>query len=228
MNNIEKIKINVNKLNHITNTYVVFDSNKIGVLIDPADEVEKIIECITRNKVELKYVLITHAHADHIGALEGIVKRFGAEVLVSKEDYSMLFCNDKNCSKMLGNMDIGISPEVKEKIKTIKDGEIFKAGEISLEVISTPGHTKGSVCFYEAKDKVIFTGDTIFSNCCGRCDLATSSMDDMIVSLNKIFDKFENIKNELKVYPGHGQLSSLEVAEKKIKLFLAITKGINL
>ena len=53
-------------------------------------------------------------------------------------------------------------------------------------------------------------------------------MDDMIVSLNKIFDKFENIKNELKVYPGHGQLSSLEVAEKKIKLFLAITKGINL
>ena len=228
MNNIEKIKINVNKLNHITNTYVVFDSNKIGVLIDPADEVEKIIECITRNKVELKYVFISHAHADHIGALEGIVKRFGAEVLVSKEDYSMQFCNDKNCSKMLGNMDINISPEVKEKIKTIKDGEIFKAGEISLEVISTPGHTKGSVCFYEAKDKVIFTGDTIFSNCCGRCDLATSSMDDMIVSLNKIFDKFENIKNELKVYPGHGQLSSLEVSEKNIKLYLAITKGFNL
>lgn len=228
MNNIENIKINVNKLGHITNTYVAFDNNKIGVLIDPADETEKIIDYINKNNIKLKYALITHAHADHIGALDDITKKFEIEVLVGKEDYNMLFCNDTNCSKMLGNMNINISPEVRKKIKTVNDGEIFNVGEMNFEVINTPGHTKGSVCFYEVEDKSLFTGDTIFSNCCGRCDLETSSIDDMILSLHKIFGRFEDVKNKVKIYPGHGQTSNLEMAEKKIKLFLAITKGINL
>ena len=218
MINIKKNEIRINNIDHITNSYIVYDDSKNAVLIDPGDEANKIIDDIKKNNLNLKYIILTHAHADHIGAVPYIVNEFKCRILVHENDYNMLFDNDKNCSCMLQNMKVDFSSIKEENIIKISDDYNLELGEMQFHIIHTPGHTSGSICIELMDSKILFTGDTIFCNCYGRCDLYSSSIEDMKISLEKIFEAFSN---DTIIYPGHNNGSNLKEAKKRIKMLMA-------
>ncbi len=217
---IEKIEIDVAKKNHITNTYLVYDSNKKAILIDPADDSKKIISYILKYDLKVEYIIITHAHGDHIGALEELYEFTKAKILIHEMDYNSLIGTEENYSDMLGVKKQNLNTQ---SIIKVRDNDKFTVGKMEFCIIHTPGHTAGSICIYLKNENVLFTGDTIFSDCHGRCDLYSGSMEDMIKSIRKIFDKFIDIT----IYPGHNKIVNIETSKKYIRLLLAL-KGINL
>lgn len=212
---VETIEVDVAKRGHITNSYIAYDTNLLeAVVIDPGYEAEKLIEKIKAINVKVKYILITHGHADHIGALQAIKDFTNADVLISESDYDVLFGKKQGYFEMLG-VD---RPNISDANKLV-DGDNIKVGNYNLKVVSTPGHTLGSICFYEDTTNILFTGDTIFSNCYGRVDLDSGSFGDMRVSLNKLFEKFSD---DIIIYPGHGDIATLKEAKRYVKLLIAI------
>ncbi len=212
---VKTIEVDVAKRGHITNSYIAYDTDLLeAVVIDPGYEPEKLIEKIKETNVKVRYILITHGHADHIGALQAIKEFTNADILISENDFDILFGKKQGYFEMLG-VD---RPSISNAIK-LADGDSIKIGGYNLKVISTPGHTSGSLCFYEDTTNILFTGDTIFSNCYGRVDLDSGSFFDMKVSLNKLFEKFSN---DTIIYPGHGNFATLGEAKKYVKLLIAV------
>lgn len=217
---VERLKLEVSKLGHITNTYIIFDSNKNAVVIDPADEASKIISAIEKYSLNVKYIFITHVHADHITALQDLVKFTKAKVLVHEKDYNKFFDVKSSCADIL---DTYLQDVSKMEVKQIKVDEYnLDIGEMKFFIMNTPGHTSGSMVIHEKSTNILFSGDTIFSNSYGRCDLLTGSFENMKLSLKKIEDKFNS---NTKIYPGHGEYSNIKEAMKKIKFLIAIKRG---
>lgn len=217
---IEKLKLEVSNLGHITNTYIIYDEDKNAVIIDPADESFKIIDVIKKYDLNVKYVFITHVHADHVSALNDVVSYTGAKVLCHEKDYDKFSDVKASCADILdailqdvSNMDVY---QIKEQEYSIK------VGNMDFFIINTPGHTSGSIVIYEKNTDVLFSGDTIFSNSYGRCDLISGSFDDIKKSVKKIEETFDS---NTKIFPGHGEDSNIENAMKRIKLLIAIKRG---
>lgn len=221
MINIEKVKVDVAGRGHITNVYIIYDDvEKEGVLIDPGYDAKKIINSIVNLKVRINYIVITHGHGDHIGALKEVYEYTKCPVLIHQNDYDMLIGKIENYSNMQGIAEQDLSDC---KIVKIEDGFNFRVGILNFEVIHTPGHTSGGICLFERTSNTLFTGDTIFYNSYGRCDLVTSNFDDMVGSIKRIFDRFENIM----IYPGHGISINIDKAKKYIRLILKM-KGVKM
>ena len=217
--NIEKLELRILGYEHITNTYLIYDENKEAVLIDPADEKDKIINKIEELGLNVKNIVLTHGHFEHTNALYDLVEYTNAKVLIHKDDVDMLLGKVDDASSIFD----AIPKYINEKdIQEICDGYILNIGNMELEIIHTPGHTAGSIVIYVKNENVIITGDTIFANAFGRCDLATSNMDNMVLSLRKVFNRFEEL--DITIYPGHGESSKLKTAKKYIKLLLALRK----
>lgn len=220
MINIEKIEIDVANQGHITNCYLVFDESKEAVLIDPADKADKIISKIKRLDVVVKYILITHAHGDHIGALEEIQNYTNANIIIHKNDLDMLLGNVENYCDML----LVKQPHLtNDKIITIEDGYLFKLGDLEFEIIHTSGHSAGCICLYEKNSNVLFTGDTLFADCYGRCDLYSGDFENMVSSIKRLFARFNNTT----IYPGHGKSVKIESSKKYVRMLMAM-KGKNI
>lgn len=217
--NIEKLEISVANSAHITNTYLVYDDKKYGILVDPADESEKIISKINDLELHIEYIILTHAHFDHVNALYDMKKYTGAKILVYKDDLDMLLGKVDNTSSMF-NAKNKILDE--RDIIAIEDEFCLKVGNLSYEIIHTPGHTEGSIIIYVKEGNVILTGDTLFAKSYGRCDLATGDFEKMVNSLRKIFVKFDD--ENIIIYPGHNESSNLKKVKKYIKLLLALRK----
>lgn len=221
MVHIELLEIDVADSNHITNTYILYDENKNAVIIDPADKYDKISSVLENKKLNVKYIFVTHAHADHIGALEKVKEYTKSKIVVHINDKEALLGNVENYSAMLNVKKQYIKDD---DILTVKDGDIINVSdEISLEIIHTPGHTGGAICIYENNKNVLFTGDTLFWDCYGRCDLYSGNFESMVNSLRKLFNRFNNIT----IYPGHENVVNIDSAKKRIRLLLAM-KGIQL
>lgn len=218
MISIEKIEIDVANQGHITNSYLVYDENKETILIDPGYNENKIIDVIKSLNVNVRYIIITHAHGDHIGALEKIQKYTNAKIIVHKNDYKALMSEEENYSEMLNVPKQNLT---KESIIEIEDGYKLKFSNLKFEIIHTPGHTSGSICIYDMVSNKLFTGDTIFCDCYGRCDLYSGNFSDMVNSIKKIFARF----NDITIYPGHNEIVNINSAKKYIKMLFAI-KGI--
>ncbi len=213
--NIEIIPVDVAYANHITNSYIVYGNDNFGIVIDPGFESEKIINKINKLNLTISYIVITHAHADHMGALEDLVNYTHAKVIVHEEDFLALLNKAPNYHELL---NVKLQNIKEEDVIKVKDGYEFKVGNLEFEVIHTPGHTKGSICLFEKNSNNLFTGDTIFCDCHGRCDLYSGNFADMLNSIRKLFNRFSNIM----IYPGHDRKVNIDSAKKKIRLLLAI------
>lgn len=192
-----------------TNCYIIeCENSKECAIIDPAGSLNKILEYIKSRSLLPKYIILTHGHGDHIGAVEELKELYNIDILIHKEDEYMINDRNANLSSLMGK---GI--EFKSD-KNVADGECIKVGHLILNFIHTPGHTKGSMCILA--DNVIFTGDTLFANSIGRTDLEGGSYDQIIKSIK---EKLVKLDENIKVLPGHGPASSIGV-EKTTNPFI--------
>ncbi len=218
MSSVEKIEVDVSKQGHITNSYLIYDENKEAVLIDPGFDEKKIIYKIKDLSLKVRYIIITHAHGDHIGALEKVQKYTNSKIIIHENDYNALISKEENYSQMLNVTKQNLEEEY---IIKVENGYILEFSRIKLEIIHTPGHSSGSICIYDIISNRLFTGDTIFCDCYGRCDLHTGNFEEMVNSIKYLFNRFNNIN----IYPGHEKIVNIEVAKKYIKMLISM-KGI--
>lgn len=195
---------------YATNCYIFGDSlSKEVVIIDPADEANKIINIIEKNNYIVKYIIITHGHFDHILALKDIKQKYNAPVAIHKSDAEYLSNNSLNLSTNIPNISLGsVTPDI-----ILNDGDILNLGEYNLEIIHTPGHTNGGICI-KAND-ILFSGDTLFNNSIGRTDFPEGSFDKIEESIKKLY----TLEDNTKVYPGHGTSTTI-VHEKQSNPFV--------
>lgn len=202
---LKRIKV-LTELNDYTNCYIVQDEkSKETMVIDPGGEVEKIVEMLDIIEAKVKYIYLTHCHADHAGGVNKLKKIKGGKVLIHRFDAEGL-SNDAIC---LGTY-IGMEPISLEADSRIDDNDIIHIGNIEFEVIHTPGHTKGGTCLYCKEENLLFSGDTLFRGTWGRTDLPTGSFEDII---NSIMKKLMVLPDETICYPGHGK--STKIFEEK-------------
>lgn len=186
-----------------TNSYVICDEkSKEAMVIDPGGEPERIAETLDILGAELKYIFLTHCHADHIGGISDLKKIKGGKILVSRPDSEGLYNKDINLAEYI-NMEI---PEL-EADSRVDDEDLIHIGKIEFKVIATPGHTKGGVCLYAEKEGLVFTGDTMFSGTWGRTDLPTGSFVELITSIT---DRLMPLPDDTIVYPGHGKITMIQ------------------
>ena len=176
-------------------TYLVAcPQTKKAVLIDPAGEEEKISALIEEEDVKVKYILNTHGHADHVLANQRLKQRLSAPTCMHELDDQFFSQKD---ARQESSKEFGLLPSEPVDIK-LKDGNVLEVGTLKIEVIHTPGHTPGSVCYLVNGD--LFTGDTLFVGAVGRTDLKGASLDTLLDSLEK---KLLPLPVETIVWPGH-------------------------
>jgi hydroxyacylglutathione hydrolase len=180
-----------------------------ALVIDPGDEVTRILELLGRHKLAVKAIVSTHAHIDHVGGLAKLRQYTGAPILMHRDDLPLYQGMDVQAAFL------GVpTPEIAEVDQLLKEGDALSWGDFAANVIHTPGHTPGSVCLYLPKDagKVatpvprLFAGDTLFAGSIGRTDLWGGSMEQIARSLK---DKLMQLPDDTIVYPGHGALTSI-------------------
>ena len=181
------------------NCYVVSDETGEGVVIDPGGMAKEILAYIREAKLSIKAVLDTHGHCDHIGANDEIRDETGAPLYIHKEDAAMISDMKLNLSAFMGFRVISRPAE-----HLLSEGDKISFGQTELEVIHTPGHTKGGVCF--VGEGVAFTGDTLFAGSIGRSDFPGGSEVELIGNIKK---KLLVLPDETKVYSGHGPSSEI-------------------
>ena len=201
---IEQLRVDTIK-DIVTNVYIVISKGS-AMVIDPGGEPEKIINKLNELNVILKYIVITHCHSDHIGAITELQKAKGGKVLASNDDGRMINNPIRNLAPFVGTKLDKINVD-----KFLNEGDKILLGNEMFEIIETPGHTKGGICIYCSKQNVLFSGDTIFKGTYGRTDLPSSSYKDIKNSISKLM----RLPNETKVYPGHGEPTTIE-HEKQI------------
>ena len=195
-----------------TNCYIVVDEeSKETMVIDPAGDVDKIIELIDIMEGKLKYIYLTHCHGDHIFGVTELKDKRYAKVLIHRDDSEGLNNPEINLTPYIGAGRIEIEADSR-----IDDGDLIHLGNLEFKVLHTPGHTKGSTSLYCEKEKCLFSGDTIFRGTWGRTDLPTSSREDIMKSIE---EKIMVLPDETIVYPGHGMMAMLK-DEKPIYLEL--------
>jgi glyoxylase-like metal-dependent hydrolase (beta-lactamase superfamily II) len=176
-------------------TYLVAcPQTKKAVLIDPAGEEEKISALIEEEDVKVKYILNTHGHADHVLANQRLKQRLSAPTCMHELDDQFFSQKD---AREESSKEFGLLPSEPVDIK-LKDGNVLEVGTLKIEVIHTPGHTPGSVCYLVNGN--LFTGDTFFVGAVGRTDLKGASLDTLLDSLEK---KLLPLPVETIVWPGH-------------------------
>ena len=193
-----------------SNCYIVHNGNEAFV-VDPSISEKKIITALDERNLKLKGILLTHGHFDHIWRAQELRNKTGAPLYVHEFDDEMLIDADKNAYRTFTGNDFTI-----EKADALlHEGDVLCLGDEKITVLHTPGHTKGSVC-YDTGDSLL-SGDTIFAEGFGRCDLHGGDMNALKLSIQRLS---EIAKNENRwLYSGHGERSTLSQAIDRLKYY---------
>jgi hydroxyacylglutathione hydrolase len=207
-----------------TNCYLLYDERSSeAALVDVGGPIDTLMSIIEKNDLKLKYVFITHCHPDHVMGLPAVKKLFpDATICMSRTDFED--------SKLYAQWEKKLSPdevaEIKKSPEAVKimsfdissvcapdifleDNQTYKVGDVELRTIVSPGHSRGSVCYYGGN--ALFSGDVLFYRNVGRTDLEGMSWDSLVRSVRKLYSM---LPNETTVYPGHGQFTTIG-SEKK-------------
>lgn len=179
------------------NNYLLIDEeSKEAALVDCSALDDNIDLELEKHGAKLKYILLTHGHFDHVA---GIRPQHDAQIVMHKADLGWL--NKTNQYLPMFGMPEMTIPEIDI---FVEDGDVIKLGKTEIKVIHTPGHTQGGVCYLA--DGKLFSGDTIFRESVGRCDLEGGDFDQIVESItNKIF----TLPEDVLIYPGHGKMTSV-------------------
>ena len=180
-----------------------------ALVVDPGDEVERILEPLSRYQLTVKGIVSTHAHIDHVGGLSKLHQHTGAPVMLHREDVPLYQGMDVQAAFL------GVAPpETSEIDQLLKDGDVLRWGSLKAQVMHTPGHTPGSISLYLPKNAgtialaspELFAGDTLFAGSIGRTDLWGGSMEKIMDSLR---GKLMQLPDETVVHPGHGPRTTI-------------------
>ena len=172
-----------------------------AMVIDPGDDIDDILALISKHNLQVKQIVITHAHIDHVGGAMKLRAATGAPILLNQNDYALLKMLDAQAAW------IGVAPPGKVEIdQSVAQADTVKAGPLAASVIHTPGHTEGSICLYFPEEKKLIAGDTLFAGSIGRTDLPGGSFEKIIRSLHQ---KVLALPDETVVIPGHGPLTTI-------------------
>jgi glyoxylase-like metal-dependent hydrolase (beta-lactamase superfamily II) len=197
------------------NCYIVFDEKtKEAIVIDPGDDAQEILHLVNGKGLKVKYIVNTHAHFDHVGANKQIRDATGAELLIHEADNNLLG-GTANQARMFG-MTAPSSPKAD---RYVKHGDVIKAGDISLKVLHTPGHSAGGISL--AGDGVVFTGDALFAGSIGRTDLMGG---DLMTLITSIKEHLMTLPDDTVVLSGHGPQSTIG-EERRDNPFLNAQSG---
>lgn len=194
------------------NCFIIWDeASKKAMVIDPGDEPDRIMEIINNESLSVDYIVCTHAHFDHVGAVADIKKETGAKVVIHRDELE-IYHGAKDQAAFWGyDLDPLPEPEI-----FVKDGDEISLGGISFRVLHTPGHSPGGICL--SGEGVIVTGDTLFAGAVGRTDFYGGDMN----RLRESFKRLMSFPPETEVLPGHGPNSTIG-RERSENVFLELS-----
>ena len=177
------------------------ESTHEAIVIDPGDDIQNVLGLVAKHHLQVKQIVITHAHIDHVGGAMKLRAVTGAPILLNQNDYDLLKMLDVQATW------IGVeSPGNVEIDQSLSQSDTVKAGSLVATVLHTPGHTEGSICLYFSAEKKLIAGDTLFAGSIGRTDLPGGSYRKIIHSLH---EKVLALPDDTIVVPGHGQLTTI-------------------
>jgi len=177
------------------NCYILADEKtKEAVVIDPGDDAGDILRVIREKGLAVKYLVNTHAHFDHVGANKALKEATGAQLLLHEQDAGVLKTSTMHAAAF--NLTTTASPAAD---RYVRHGDLIEAGEVSLKVLETPGHSPGGICLLE--QGMIFTGDTLFAGSVGRSDLPGGNLMTLLAGIKQ---NLLTLPDETRVFPGHG------------------------
>lgn len=194
----------------ISNIYLI-EKDTNCIVVDPGSKKDNLLDYLNSHNLNVVAILLTHGHFDHIGGVDKLVEKYHCPVYIGFNDEFFLQDPHLNCSRYASNQEMVLNT----RPTTVSEGEILNILGENIQVIETPFHTDGSVCYYLKDSNVIFTGDTLFKNTVGRDDLPTSNPRKRKSSLNKLI----SLPEETKIYPGHGGFSTIK-QEKALNPFV--------
>jgi glyoxylase-like metal-dependent hydrolase (beta-lactamase superfamily II) len=188
------------------------EQTREAMVIDPGDEIDRVLAIVQRHGLTVKQIVITHAHIDHVGGAMKLKQATGAPILLNQNDYALLKMLDVQAAW------IGMaSPGSVAIDSSLEAGDKVSAGNLTAEVLHTPGHTEGSICLYFAPEQKLIAGDTLFAGSIGRTDLPGGSYKKIMTSLH---GPVLALPDDTVVVPGHGPLTTIG-EERATNPFLA-------
>lgn len=184
------------------NCYVIGDQESgIGALIDPGDEAARIAMAVEETGLDIKSIIVTHAHIDHVGAVTALTDEYACPVLMHAEAEPAL--GGLPTQAMMMGIRFGKAPKVD---RYVEDEEVVEVGDLRLRSLYTPGHAPGHLAFYLQDEGLVLSGDALFAGSVGRVDLPGGSME---VLMRSIEERLLTLPNETVVYPGHGPRTTI-------------------
>jgi len=172
-----------------------------AMVIDPGDDIEDVLMLVRKHSLQVKQIVITHAHIDHVGGAMKLRAVTGAPIILNQNDYALLKMLDMQAAW------IGMASPGKVDIdQSVGQDETIRAGSLNATVLHTPGHTEGSICLYFPAEKILIAGDTLFAGSIGRTDLPGGSFQKIIRSLH---ERVLALPDDTVVVPGHGPKTSI-------------------